>query len=68
VAAAEKAFRESPWAKLPPNERAVFLHRLADLVEKRKEVLAQLESFDCGKILSQAVTDINNFCTTMVMR
>jgi aldehyde dehydrogenase (NAD+) len=36
VHAAEKAFRESPWAKLPANERAVFLHRLADLVERRK--------------------------------
>jgi acyl-CoA reductase-like NAD-dependent aldehyde dehydrogenase len=65
VQAADKAFRESSWAKLPANERAVFLHRLADLVEKKKEVLAQLESLDCGKILSQAATDINNFCTTI---
>ena len=65
VQAADKAFRESSWAKLPANERAVFLHRLADLVEKKKEVLAQLESLDCGKILSQAATDINNFCSTI---
>jgi hypothetical protein len=48
VQAADKAFRESSWAKLPANERAVFLHRLADLVEKKKEVLAQFPGHDAA--------------------
>jgi aldehyde dehydrogenase (NAD+) len=65
VQAAESAFQESLWAKLPPNERAVFLHRLADLVERKKDVLTLLESLDCGKILSQAAADIGNFTTTL---
>src|SRR5882762_2647530 len=48
VEAAAEAFRRAPWANLAPNERAVHLHRLADLVESRAEVLAEIESLDVG--------------------
>ena len=48
VAAAQKAFDESDWAKMPVNERSVYLHRLADAVEERKPIIAQIESLDCG--------------------
>ena len=65
VQAAEKAFRQSEWSRLPANERAVYLHRLADLVEKRKDILAQIEALDCGKIFAQALGDVANFCQTM---
>ena len=54
VAAARQAFRSSGWAQMPPNERAVYLHRLADLVDKHQDALAQLESLDVGKPLAQA--------------
>jgi len=40
---------------LPSNDRAVFLHRLADLVDQRRDILAQLESLDVGKPLSAAL-------------
>jgi len=65
VTAGEKAFRSSGWAEMPVNERAVLLHRLADLVEKEKLPLAQLEALDCGKILANAIGDIENFCQTL---
>jgi aldehyde dehydrogenase (NAD+) len=52
--AARAAFNKSGWATLPANDRAVILHRLADLIEKNLEVLAQLESLDVGKPLAQA--------------
>jgi aldehyde dehydrogenase (NAD+) len=65
VEAAEKAFRETVWAQLPSNERAVFLHRLADEVERRKSVIGQLEALDAGKILWQAEGDVQNFVDTM---
>ena len=64
VAAAQKAFNGSDWAKMPVNERCVFLHRLADEVEKRKAIIAQIESLDCGKIYEQAVADVENFIET----
>src|ERR1700720_1066749 len=54
VGAAKQAFLNSGWANLAPNERAVYLHRLADLVETRKSEIADVESLDVGKPLLQA--------------
>lgn len=66
VQAAHQAFRKSGWATLPANERAVFLHRLADLVDKNREILAQLESLDVGKPLAAAMAgDIPNVSATL---
>ena len=64
VAVAQRAFDESDWTKMPVNERCVYLHRLADEVEKRKAIIAQIESLDCGKIYEQAVADVENFVET----
>jgi len=62
---AARAFARTDWAKLPPNERGKLLHRLADAVEKRKSIIAQLESLDCGKIAGHAENDVQNFVDTM---
>tara|TARA_R110002049_G_scaffold27321_2_gene94202 strand:- start:388733 stop:390226 length:1494 start_codon:yes stop_codon:yes gene_type:complete len=65
VDVASEAFRTQPWAKLPANERSALLHRLADEVERRKAVIAQIESLDAGKIEAQAQGDVQNFADTM---
>ena len=65
VQAASHAFRSSGWAEMPPNERGVLLHRLADEVEKHRPVLARLEARDAGKILAQAEWDVQNFVDTL---
>lgn len=66
VKAAHEAFRKSGWATLPANDRAVSLHRLADLVDKHREALAQLESLDVGKPLQAARTvDLPNVSATL---
>jgi acyl-CoA reductase-like NAD-dependent aldehyde dehydrogenase len=65
VLAARKAFRESGWAQMSPDQRGVYLHRLADLVEDHRATLAELESLDVGKPLPQAAFDIANFSQTM---
>jgi aldehyde dehydrogenase (NAD+) len=65
VEAAADAFRTSGWSRAPANERGVLLHRLADAVEKRKRVIAQLEALDCGKIYAQAEGDVQNFVDTL---
>ncbi len=65
VKAAQQAFDKSGWATLPPNERGVMLHRLADAVEKRLNIIAQIESLDAGKIEAQAQGDIANFVATI---
>jgi aldehyde dehydrogenase (NAD+) len=65
VQAAAKAFSDSGWAQMSPNERGVLLHRLADAVEKRKAILAQIEALDAGKVLNQAEGDVQNFVDTL---
>ena len=66
VKAAHEAFRRSGWASLPANERAVYLHRLADLIDKRREVLAQIEALDVGKPLAAAMAgDVPNVSATL---
>lgn len=47
VFAARRVFPE--WSRLPANERAKFLYRLADLIDRDLEKLAQAESADQGK-------------------
>ncbi|MDH2414363.1 aldehyde dehydrogenase family protein [Nocardioides sp. CER19] len=47
VVSATEALRGS-WAAVPPSQKGVLLHRLADLVERDAETLATLESLDMG--------------------
>lgn len=66
VDAARIAFRNSNWATMPSNDRAVILHRLADLVDKHAATLAQLESLDVGKPLAQPTAfDVPNCAETL---
>jgi acyl-CoA reductase-like NAD-dependent aldehyde dehydrogenase len=65
VRAAQRAFHESGWKAISPNRRAVYLHRLADLVEQHRDELAEIESLDVGKPFSQARSDVDNFSKTM---
>ncbi|HCS60407.1 MAG TPA: 5-carboxymethyl-2-hydroxymuconate semialdehyde dehydrogenase [Microbacterium sp.] len=55
VAAAKRAFEEGPWPRMLPRERSRVLHKVADLVESRDQRLAELESFDSGLPITQAL-------------
>src|SRR3954468_3977176 len=55
VAAARRAFDEGPWPRMLPRERSRILHRVADIVESRDPRLAELESFDSGLPITQAL-------------
>jgi len=65
VATANEAFRKSGWATLAPNDRGVHLQRFADILEKNKHILAQLEALDCGKLLPHALGDVQNLIATL---
>ncbi len=52
VRAAEAAFER--WSRCPGNERERLLLRLAELVERDLELLAELESLDTGKPFAAA--------------
>src|SRR3954471_12248385 len=49
VRAARRAFDERRWTKISPSERGRILWRIADLIERNLEELAELESIDNGK-------------------
>jgi aldehyde dehydrogenase (NAD+) len=56
VSAAAAAF--PTWSALAASERAVHLHRLADALEARKPILAQIEALDAGKLVGAAEQDV----------
>lgn len=48
--AARRAFEEGPWVRMfSPSDRQRCLWRLAELIERNAEVLAQIDSLDNGK-------------------
>ncbi|HBN77360.1 MAG TPA: aldehyde dehydrogenase, partial [Planctomycetaceae bacterium] len=53
------------WSGLSQKERSSILLKLADAVEERKVILAQIEALDAGKIEAQAAGDIQNFVDTL---
>ncbi|WP_280406469.1 5-carboxymethyl-2-hydroxymuconate semialdehyde dehydrogenase [Nocardia brasiliensis] len=55
VTAAATAFRDGPWPRMRPRERSRILYRIADIVESRDARLAELESFDSGLPITQAL-------------
>lgn len=55
VAAARHAFTEGDWPRLLPRERSRILHRIADIVETRGSQLANMESYDSGLPITQAL-------------
>jgi phenylacetaldehyde dehydrogenase len=54
VGAARKAFENGDWPQMKPVDRERLLHRLADLIEKHADELAELEAIDNGKSVIMA--------------
>lgn len=60
VAAARRAFEDSDWSRLWPSDRQNLLLKLADLIDRNAEELAQLEALDAGKLLFLAkIVDVH---------
>src|SRR6478672_3964298 len=55
VAAAKRAFEHGPWPTMLPRQRARILHKIADLVESQDKRLAELETWDTGLPITQAL-------------
>src|ERR1700678_3197138 len=55
VAAAQRAFAAGPWPRLVARERARVLNRIADAVAAQTETLAEIETFDTGLPITQAL-------------
>ncbi|MEQ1862081.1 MAG: aldehyde dehydrogenase family protein [Chthoniobacteraceae bacterium] len=60
VRRARKAFDEGPWPQMRAQERAGYLLRLADLIDKNADELATLETRNNGKPLREAKFDVGD--------
>jgi len=59
VLAARKAF-EQVWKKNSPAQKGELLWKLADLIERDKQIFCELESLDNGKPVNKAEYDVNS--------
>ncbi|WP_374367223.1 aldehyde dehydrogenase [Dongia sp.] len=53
VAAARSAFHNPDWRKISASARGALLHRLGDLIAREAERLAQIETRDNGKLITE---------------
>lgn len=53
------------WSALPQSDRGAVLLRLADAIESRLSIIAQIEALEAGKIEAQAQGDVQNFVDTL---
>ncbi|KAF1982545.1 retinal dehydrogenase 2 [Aulographum hederae CBS 113979] len=57
VAAAAKAFKDPSWRDIGGTARGDLMFKLVELIEKNKEVLATIETWDNGKPYSVALNE-----------
>ena len=58
VLAARRSFDNQLWAGMRPDQRAIALHRWADLVERDQQVLSELETIQTGKPIRESRIDV----------
>ena len=49
VKEAHRALKSGPWKTMPSTERGILMNRLADLMEKNRELLATIDAWDNGE-------------------
>lgn len=60
IAAARRAFDHDGWPQTPAAERGALLFALAQLIERDREELAELETLDTGKTLEESRWDMDD--------
>ncbi|MCM3160595.1 aldehyde dehydrogenase family protein [Metabacillus litoralis] len=56
VEAAAEAFENGEWTKISSYERSKLMNKLADLMERDMEILAQLDTLDNGKSINDMLS------------
>lgn len=55
ITSAREAFDDGPWPRMSSKERARILHAVADAVDAHRDELAELETRDGGKTITQSL-------------
>lgn len=59
VQAAKEAFQSEAWRKVTPYERGCLLFKIAEKIRENRDELAELETMDVGKPLTQGYADVD---------
>ncbi len=65
VRAARRALDAGPWNKMDAADRGKLLFKLADLVDANAAELAELESLNCGKTITDSKGDLQGVSNTL---
>lgn len=60
IAAARRAFDKGEWSSLSGLERGKIVLKIAELIRRDLEELAELESLDTGKTLEESKADMDD--------
>jgi betaine-aldehyde dehydrogenase len=60
IAAARNAFDHGEWRDIPASERGRLVLKVAELIERDKEELAELETLDSGKTVVESRADMDD--------
>lgn len=60
IAAAREAFDHGEWPLTPATERGNIVRKIAELIERDKEELAEMESLDTGKTVEESRGDMDD--------
>ena len=60
VAAARRSFEDGAWANTPAGQRGTLLARVADLLIRDQELIAELETCNTGKALRESRIDVDD--------
>lgn len=64
VLAARDAFDKGEWKRLMPNKREKLLLGIADILEQRAEIIAEILTMENGKLFSHAVSEVKSAANT----
>ena len=65
VEAAKRCSQDEAWTRMAPEKREALIHRLADIVERNANTLAELESLDVGMPIDLAQFLISSSVSTL---
>src|SRR5699024_3491686 len=60
IKAARHAFDFGDWPTTPATERGQIVNKIADIMERDKEELAELETLDTGKTVEESRGDMDD--------
>ncbi len=58
IHAAREAFDQGDWSYTPASERGKLVLKIAELIERDQQELAELETLDTGKTLTESLADM----------